>query len=169
MLKIGCFSGRIQNVPKSVGGTLGPDGKMRTGEATTNSLEVRGVDAFEPVANLHRLLHTAAATDAEQRAASATASKKCDRAMPGRAGLSMRSALPPRHCIFPGRSMNYYGTGRTFRKRPALHPEHQRRARGLGALQQGRLHHEAVLGQEWRQARAACAASGQSCAGNRIE
>ena len=37
MLKIGCFSGRIQNVPKSVGGTLGPDGKMRTGEATTNS------------------------------------------------------------------------------------------------------------------------------------
>ena len=37
MLKIGCFSGRIQNVPKSVGGTLGPDGKMWTGEATTNS------------------------------------------------------------------------------------------------------------------------------------
>ena len=36
MLKIGCFSGRIQNVPKSVGGTLGPDGKMWTGEATTN-------------------------------------------------------------------------------------------------------------------------------------
>ena len=40
------------------------------------------------------LLHTAAATDAEQRAASATASEKCDRAMPGRAGLSTRSALP---------------------------------------------------------------------------
>ena len=37
MLKKGCFSGCIQNVPKSVGGTLGPDGKMRTGEATTNS------------------------------------------------------------------------------------------------------------------------------------
>ena len=36
MLKKGCFSGCIQNVPKSVGGTLGPDGKMRTGEATTN-------------------------------------------------------------------------------------------------------------------------------------
>ena len=26
-----------QNVPKSVGGTLGPDGKMRMGEAATNS------------------------------------------------------------------------------------------------------------------------------------
>ena len=31
MLKMGCFSGRVQNVPKSVGGTLGLDGKMRTG------------------------------------------------------------------------------------------------------------------------------------------
>ena len=36
MLKMGCFSGRIQNVTKSVGGTLGPDGKMRTGEADRN-------------------------------------------------------------------------------------------------------------------------------------
>ena len=30
---MGCFSGRIQNDPKSVGGTPGLDGKMRTGEA----------------------------------------------------------------------------------------------------------------------------------------
>ena len=36
MLKMGCFSGRIQNVPNSVGGTLGPDGKMRTGEVISN-------------------------------------------------------------------------------------------------------------------------------------
>ena len=36
MLKIGCFSGRIQNVPKSVGGTLGPHGKMRTGKPLSN-------------------------------------------------------------------------------------------------------------------------------------
>ena len=42
MLKIGCFSGRIQNVPKSVGGTLGPDGKMRTGEVTSNCLNPTG-------------------------------------------------------------------------------------------------------------------------------
>ena len=34
MLKIGCFSGRIQNVPKS--GALGPDGKMRTGKPLSN-------------------------------------------------------------------------------------------------------------------------------------
>ena len=103
-------------------------------------LEVRGVDAFEPVANLHRcylrrdsvpggaqggqalllrappagrrapgrlrvrpaaqqllgkvgLLRTAAAAGTEQRAASA-ATVQCDRAAPGRAGLSARSALP---------------------------------------------------------------------------
>ena len=112
------------------------------------ALKVRGVDAFEPVANLHRcylrqdpvflrsllrlagrkidrrfyfssllpgaqrgragrraacsaaqqllgkvgLLHTAAATGAEQRAASATAAHKRDRAAPGRAGPSTRSA-----------------------------------------------------------------------------
>ena len=139
------------------------------------ALAVRGVDAFEPVANLHRcylkqdpvflrsllrlagrkvdrrfyfsrllpgtqrgcrapgrllvrpaaqqllgkvgLLHTAAPAGAEQRAASATASHKRDRAM-----LAHLRALPsqaPRHCIyadppyiFPGRSMNYYGTRR---------------------------------------------------------
>ena len=109
------------------------------------ALKVRGVDAFEPVANLHRclrqdpvflrsllrlagrkidrrfyfsrrlrrapgcllirpaaqqllgkvgLLHTAAATGAEQRAASATAAHKRDRAAPGRAGPSTRSAPP---------------------------------------------------------------------------
>ena len=40
------------------------------------------------------LLHTAAATGAEQRAASATAAHKCDRAMPGCSGLSTRSASP---------------------------------------------------------------------------
>ena len=106
------------------------------------ALEVRGVDAFEPVANLQRcylrqdpvflrsllrlvgrkvdrsfyfrrllpraacsyvlaaqqllgkvgLLHTAAATGTEQRAASAAASDKCNRAAPGRTGLSTRSA-----------------------------------------------------------------------------
>ena len=129
------------------------------------ALAVRGVDAFEPVANLPRsslaalggaqdrqtlllqspsaghlerprqapgcllirsaaqqllgkvgLLHTAAATDAEQRAASATAAHKRGRAAPGRTGPSTRSA-PPGHIrrssyIFPGRSMNYYGTRR---------------------------------------------------------
>ena len=110
-------------------------------------LEVRGVDAFEPVANLHRcylrrdpvflrsllrlvgrrvdrrfysgrllpgalrgragrraacayqllgkvgLLRTAAAAGTEQRAASAATLQR-DRAAPGRAGLSTRSALP---------------------------------------------------------------------------
>ena len=99
-------------------------------------LEVRGVDAFEPVANLHRcylrrdpvflrsllrlvgrrvdrrfysgrllpgaaqqllgkvgLLRTAAAAGTEQRAASAATVQR-DRAAPGRAGLSTRSALP---------------------------------------------------------------------------
>ena len=88
------------------------------------ALEVRGVDAFEPVANLQRcflrrdpvflrsllrllirpaaqqllgkvgLLRAAAAAGTEQRAASAAASDECDRAMPGHAGLSTRSALP---------------------------------------------------------------------------
>ena len=105
-------------------------------------LEVRGVDAFEPVGNLRRdpvflrsllrlvgrrverrfsagraerpcrapgrlrvrpaaqqllgkvgLLRTAAATGTEQRAASAATLQR-DRAAPGRAGLSTRSALP---------------------------------------------------------------------------
>ena len=136
-------------------------------------LEVRGVDAFEPVENLHRcylrrdpvflrsllrlvgrrvdkrfyfghllpgaqrgragagppartsccatasqvgLLRTAAATGTEQRAASA-ATVQCDRAAPGRAGLPAALPCPARQCIyadppyiFPGRSMNYYGT-----------------------------------------------------------
>ena len=40
------------------------------------------------------LLHTAAATGAKQRAASAAATAQCDRAMPGRTGLSTRSAQP---------------------------------------------------------------------------
>ena len=40
------------------------------------------------------LLHTAAATGAEQRAASAAATVQCDRAMSGRTGLSTRSAPP---------------------------------------------------------------------------
>ena len=35
---MGCFGGRIQNVPKSVWGTPGPDGNMRTGEAMSNSI-----------------------------------------------------------------------------------------------------------------------------------
>ena len=42
MLKIGCFSGRIWIVPKSVGGTLWPDGKMRTGEPLSNSIGGQG-------------------------------------------------------------------------------------------------------------------------------
>ena len=40
------------------------------------------------------LLHTAAAAGAEQRAAYAAATAQCDRAMPGRTGLSTRSAPP---------------------------------------------------------------------------
>ena len=100
-------------------------------------LEVRGVDAFEPVANLHRCYlrrdpvflrsslrlvgrdvdrrfyfahllpgaqrgragrraacaYTAAAAGTEQRAASAATVQR-DRAAPGRASLSTRSALP---------------------------------------------------------------------------
>ena len=40
------------------------------------------------------LLHTAAPAGAEQRAAYAAATAQCDRAMPGRAGLSTRSAPP---------------------------------------------------------------------------
>ena len=60
------------------------------------------------------LLRAAAATGAEQRAASAAASDKRDCAAAGRAGPSTRS---PQECIyadppyiFPGRSVNYYGT-----------------------------------------------------------
>ena len=126
------------------------------------ALEVRGVDAFKPVANLHRcylrqdpvflrsllrlagrkvdrrfyfsrllpgtqrgragrraacsyvllrnsfsgkwVLHTAAATGAEQRAASATASHKRDRAMPGRSGPSTRSAQPSAAALYLRRS-----------------------------------------------------------------
>ena len=127
------------------------------------ALEVRGVDAFEPVANLHRcylkqdpvflrsllrlagrkidrrfyfsrllpgtqrgragrraallvrpaaqqllgkvgLLRTAGATGAEQRAASATASHKRDRAMPGRTGPSTRSAQPSAAALYLRRS-----------------------------------------------------------------
>ena len=121
------------------------------------ALKVRGVDAFEPVANLRRcylrqdpvflrpllrlagrkvdrrfyfsrllpgtqrgragrraacsyvllrnngkvgLLHTAAATGAEQRAASAAAAAQCDRAMPGRTGLSTRSAQPSAAALY---------------------------------------------------------------------
>ena len=59
------------------------------------------------------LLRTAAAAGTEQRAASAATVQR-DRAAPGCAGISTRSALPgaPVHppYIFPGHSMNYYGT-----------------------------------------------------------
>ena len=50
MLKMGCFSGRIQNVPKSVGGTLGPDGKMRTGKPLSNlrAGDARGLITLNP-------------------------------------------------------------------------------------------------------------------------
>ena len=47
------------------------------------------------------LLHTAAATGAEQRAASATPSHKRDRAMPGRTGPSTRSAQPSAAALYP--------------------------------------------------------------------
>ena len=108
--------------------------------------------------------------------------------------LAHLRALPsqaPRHCIyadppyiFPGRSMNYYGTRRrghdlTFHSelRDALF------ASGLpfllsindvpGAWELYSRHHKAVLGQEQLQARAAGAASGQwprqSCRQRRIE
>ena len=82
--------------------------------------------------------------------------------------------------IFPGRSMNYYGTRgghdlvfhmelrNALRKRPALRPKRQRRTRGQGALQRGRLHYKLVLGQEQFQARAARSAPGQSCCHSRI-
>ena len=46
------------------------------------------------------LLHTAAATGAEQRAASAAASAQCDRAMPGRTGPSTRSAQPSAAALY---------------------------------------------------------------------
>ena len=68
-------------------------------------------------ASWERLLRAAAATGAEQRAASAAPADKRDCAVPGCAGLSMRSALPavdlchPPY-IFPGRTMNYYGARR---------------------------------------------------------
>ena len=126
------------------------------------ALKVRGVDAFEPVANLHRcflrqdpvflrsllpggaqsrqalllqsppaghserprrapgcllvhpaaqqllgkvgLLHTAAATGAEQRAASAAAAAQRDRAMLGRTGLSARCAQPSAAALYLCRS-----------------------------------------------------------------
>ena len=175
------------------------------------ALEVRGVDAFEPVANLHRcylrqdpvscapclvgrkvdrrfyfshllpgaqerprrapgrllvrpaaqqllgkvgLLHTAAAAGPEQRAASAAASHKCNRAMPGRTGPSARSAQPSAAALYPCR--------------PSLHlprPQHELpMARGGGSMTwPSRLHHKAVLGQERLQAGAAGSASGQSC------
>ena len=50
------------------------------------------------------LLRTAAATGAEQRAASATASHKRERAMPGRAGPSTRSAQPSAAALYLRRS-----------------------------------------------------------------
>ena len=49
MLKMGCFSGRIQNVPKSVGGTLGPDGKMRTGKPLSNSWGDTQISTDNPI------------------------------------------------------------------------------------------------------------------------
>ena len=91
------------------------------------------------------------------------------RALPRQAPRQAVYADPP--YIFPGRSMNYYGTRRRGHDL-AFHSELQDAlfASGLpfvlslGALQQqGRLHHKAVLGQERLQARAAGGASGQSC------
>ena len=76
--------------------------------------------------------------------------------------------------------MNYYGTRRRGHDL-AFHSELRDAlfASGLpflvsindvpGALQQGRLHHKAVLWQERLQARAAGSAPGQSCCGDRIE
>ena len=50
------------------------------------------------------LLHTAAATGAEQRAASAAAAAQRDRAMPGRTGLSARCAQPSAAALYLCRS-----------------------------------------------------------------
>ena len=60
------------------------------------------------------LLRTAAATGAEQRAASAASARKRDRAMPGRTGPSTRSAQPSAAAL--------------YLRRPSLHlprPQHE--------------------------------------------
>ena len=107
------------------------------------------------------LLHTAAAAGTEQRAASAAATLQRDRAAPGRAGLSTRSALPatpslhfprPQHELLwyergPRPGLSHAAARRTLRERPALRRQRQRRAGGPGALQRGRLLHKPVLGQ----------------------
>ena len=95
------------------------------------------------------LLHTAAVTGAEQRAASAAATAQCDRAMSERTGLSTRSVppgAPTGHICrsslhLPGRSRTTMAQGgggmtwpstraprRALRKRSALRPEHKRRS-----------------------------------------
>ena len=185
------------------------------------ALKVRGVDAFEPVTNLHRcylrqdpvflrsLLRLAGRKiDTSCRAlreaapgAGPPAHTSCCASFSGKwgsftqqrpLGLSSvrRMQQPPRNVtvqcqdalaylralprqaprqaiyadppyIFPGRN---YGTRRRGHDL-AFHSDLQDAlfASGLGALQQGRLHREAVLGQEQLQARAAGSAPGQSC------
>ena len=54
---------------------------------------------------------------------------------------------------------------KTFRELDVIQKQHE----GQGALQQGRLHHKAVLRHKRLQARAAGSAPGQSCCGDRIE
>ena len=200
-------------------------------------LEVRGVDAFEPVANLHRcylrrdpvflrsllrlvgrrvdrrfysgrLLPGALRGRAGRRAACAYVLLRsfaqqrllalssvrrlqqppCNVTVRHQDALAYLRALPclAHQCIyadppyiFPGRSMNYYGTrgghDLVFHTElrdalfasAALRRQRQRRARGPGALQRGRLHHKPALGEEQFQARAARDAPGQSCCQHR--
>ena len=185
-------------------------------------LEVRGVDAFEPVANLRcylrrdpvflrsllrlvgrrvdrrfysgRLLPGALRGRAGRRAACAYVLLRnsfsgkwgsfaqqrplalssvrrlqppCNVTMRRQDALAYLRALPclAHQCIYAG--LSHGAARRTLRERPALHRQRQRRARGQGALQRGRLHHKPALGQEQFQARAARNAPAQSCCQHR--
>ena len=140
-------------------------------------LEVRGVDAFEPVANLHRcylrrdpvflrsLLRLVGRRALLLRAPPAGRAERPCRA-PGR--LRVRPAAQQLlgkvwYERGPRPGLSHGAARRTLRERPALRRQRQRRAGGPGALQPGRLHHKPVLGEEQFQARAARSAPGQSC------
>ena len=114
------------------------------------------------------LLCTAAAAGTEQRAESAATVQR-DRAAPGCASLSTRSALPgdPPY-IFPGRSMNYYGTrgGHDLVFHTELRDALVVSVNDVPEARGGRLHHKPVLGEEQFQAQAAHA-PGQSCCQHR--